>query len=93
MFDGRGPMQKVLRPEEEIMVVRHVLYKASIGYGESWNTLRLLLQQVLTRIKSANPQRLTSLEDRGQLPTISWVRRFAERHHLTLRKASIISEG
>ena len=37
--------------------------------------------------------RLTGLEDRGQLPTLSWVRRFADRHHLTLRKASIISKG
>ena len=74
-------------------MVRHILYMASIGYGESWTTLQLLLQQVLNRIKSANPTRLTGLEDRGQLPTISWVRRFTERHNLTLRKASIISKG
>ena len=93
MFDRRIPMQKVLRQEEGIMVVRHVLYKASIEYGESWTTLRLLLQHVLNRIKSANPTRLTGLEDRGHLPSISWVRRFAERHDLTLRKASIISKG
>ena len=36
---------------------------------------------------------MTGLEDIGQFPTISWVRRFAERHNLTLRKASIISKG
>ena len=53
----------VFTAEEEKMVVSHVMYKASIGYGDSWNTLWLLLQQVLTKITIANPQQVTGLEE------------------------------
>ena len=44
-------------------------------------------------IIKANPQRRTGLEDCGQLPSIMWVHRFAERQSLVLRKSSTISKG
>ena len=92
-FQGQGRSLKVLQPKEEQMIVKHVLYKASVGYGDSWETLRFLLQELLTKIKVANPKRITGLEDQGQLPSKTWVRRFAHRHSLSLRKCSIISKG
>ena len=92
-IEGRGRKLSVLTPEEEQRVVQHILYWAAIGYGESWKTVRRLLQQVLIEIKAANPQRVTGLEKQGQLPSTSWVSRFSQRHNLVLRKCSIISEG
>ena len=74
-------------------MANHVRYKAAIGYGESWETLRLLVQEILLKIKAANPLRITGLEKTGQLPNMSWVRRFAERHGLARRKCSIINYG
>ena len=85
-FEGQGRKLKVFTVDEEVTIVGHILYKAAIGYGESWKSTRLLLQQVLTSIVAANPQRVTGLENQGQLPSQSWVSRFAKRHNLKLCK-------
>ena len=77
-FEGQGGKLTGFTPDEEAIIVFHILYKAAIGYGESWKSTRLLLQQVLTRIVAANPQRVTGLEHQGQLPSQSWVSRFAK---------------
>ena len=92
-FEGQGRKLKVFTVDEEVTIVCHILYKAAIGYGELWKSTRLLLQQVLTRIVAANPQRVTGLENQGQLPSQSWVSRFAKWHNLKLCKCSIISKG
>ena len=92
-FRGSGHTSLVLEQHEEEMIVTHVKHMAKIGYGASWNTLRLLLQEILLSLKSANANRITGLEDKGQLPSISWVRRFAARNNLVLRKSSVISKG
>ena len=75
------------------MIKDHVLYKAKIGYGESWKTLRKLIQKMLLRIKRKSPNRMTGLEEQGQRPSISWLRRWAIRNGISLRKCSIISKG
>ena len=92
-FKGAGKFSTVFQPEEEKQIVDHINWKASIGYGETWETLRLLIQEVLTSIVSKNPARITGMESTGQLPHPSWVRRFAGRHNLVLRKTSTISNG
>ena len=63
-------------------VVDHVKWRASIGHGLDWHMLGLLLQELFKALKLANPARVTGLEDVGQLPTLTWIRRFAERHNL-----------
>ena len=93
-FSGSGGKQLIsLTSKEEKMIKEHILYKARIGYGDSWKTLRMLIQKLLLRIKKNSPERITGLEDQGQRPSNSWVRRFAKRHHISLRKSSIISKG
>ena len=92
-FPGTGVKCSVLTMKEEILLRDHVLYKAKIGYGDSWKTLRTLVQTLLVRMKTSSPQRMTGLEDRGQRPSISWVRRFAQRNNISLRKCSVISKG
>ena len=77
-FIGGGCPCVALTDTEEELVANHMHYKAAIGYGESWQTLRLLLKEIMLKIKSANPQRITGLENNGQLPSIGWVQRFAQ---------------
>ena len=48
---------------------------------------------MLISLKSANSNRITGLEDKGQLPSISWMRRLAAQNNLVLRKSSVISKG
>ena len=61
--------------QEEMKVVDHVKWRASIGHGLDWHMLGLLLQELFLALKLANPARVTGLEDVGQLPTSTWIRR------------------
>ena len=92
-FPGSGTFSSRLSPEEEKKVVNFAKMRASIGYGVDWEMLRLVLQEVLQAVKKSNPERITGLEECGQLPPKSWVRRFAERHNLVLRATMGISKG
>ena len=79
--------------QEEMKVVDHVKWRASIGHGLDWHMLGLLLQELFLALKLANPARVTGLEDVGQLPSSTWIRRFAERHNLVGRATMPISMG
>ena len=93
MFSGQGRKTTVLTKKEEKKIKDHVIYKAKIGYGESWKTFRMLIQKLLIRIKRTNPDRMTGLEEKGQLPSVTWMRAFADRNGISLRKSSMISKG
>ena len=73
-----------LTPEEEQKIVDHVKWWAAIGYGVKWSMLQLLLHEILLAVTKVNPEQKTGLENYGQLPSMSWVRRFAERHDLVV---------
>ena len=92
-FQGSGRHTKKLTHQEEMRIVEHVKWRVSIGYGLDWAMLRLLLQELFIAIKQANPTRVTGLEDKGQLSSLSWVRCFAERHNLAGRATMSISKG
>ena len=92
-FPGSGKFTTVLSPEEEKKVYNLIVHISEIGFGPSWLTLRLLLQEVLISLKAVNPSRITSFESTGQMPSIPFVRRFASRHSLSLRKSSGISSS
>ena len=93
LFPGRGQFSTILKKTEEEMVANHVRQMATIGYGVTWEGLRLLLQELLLSLTAANPSRKTGLEEQGQLPSLPYVRRFAARNKLSLRKTSQISKG
>ena len=78
-FKGSGRPKIKLTLQEEMKVVEHVKWRASIGHGLDWHMLGLLLQELFQALKLANPARVTDLEDVGQLPTPTWIRCFAER--------------
>ena len=93
-FQGHGGRRsEALTLQEEQKIIDHILWKKSIGYGVNFEMLQLLLQEVLVAVTEANPLRLTGHEGTGQMPGKSWVRRFAERHRIVLRKTSEISKG
>ena len=75
------------------MVANHVRQMATIGYGVTWSGLRCLLQELLLSLTAANPSRKIELEYKNHLPDPSYVRRFAARNRLSLRKTSQISKG
>ena len=88
-----GRESKVLSSKEEKEIVKYINWKASIGYGVNWQMVQLLVQEVCVKVTSVNPGRVTGLEKSGQLPNMSWVRRFARRHNLVLRRTAEISKG
>ena len=88
-----GRESKVLSSKEEKEIVKHINWKASIGYGVNWQMVQLLVQEVCVKVTSVNPGRVTGLEKSGQLPNMSWVRRFARRHNLVLRRTAEIFKG
>ena len=79
-FKGSGRHTSNLTLKEEMRIMDHVKWRASVGYGIDWSMLRLLLQELFQALKQANPARMTGLDDCGQLPSLAWVRRFAKRH-------------
>ena len=92
-FVGSGRPQTCLNSEEESMIINHVKWGASVGCGVNWEQLQLLVQEILLAIKAANPTRNTGYEDTNQKPNRNFVRRFAERHNLSLRSSAEISKG
>ena len=53
-FRGSGQFTSRLLPEEDMKIVDHVKWRASVGYGLDWNMLRLLMQEVLQNVKLIN---------------------------------------
>ena len=92
-FPGKGNFSSVLSPTEERKVYNHVVHMSEIGNGPSWFSLRLLLKEVLLSMKAVNPNRITGFENTGQMPDLSFTRRFADCHNFTLRKSSVISRA
>ena len=82
-----------MTPDEETKIKDHVIWRAQIRYGVDWEMLSLLIQEVLLSVTKSNPERVTGLEDTNQLPNLSYVRRFAERHGLVLWASMGISKG
>ena len=80
----RGKTSTVMMPAEEAEVKKFVTKRAELGCGLSFSQLQDVLTEVLQRIKTLNPARQTSFENRGQCPPKSWVYRFVTRNGLVL---------
>ena len=92
-YKGSGKFSSVLSHEEESRIIAHVTWRQEIGCGLSFEQLGLLLQEVFLGLKEANSSRMTGFETSNQLPHTNWVRRFAERHSICLRRTVEISKG
>ena len=92
-YQGSGRQFGCLSSSEELEIINHVKWRASVGCGVNFQQLQLLIQEVMLAIKQANPARITSYESSNQLPHRMFVRRLAERHNLSLRRSAEISKG
>ena len=92
-FLGSGRKSKVFTDDEEDKILKFIVSQQELGCGLSWLQLQLLLQEVMQSLKNSNKERITGYEDQNHLPNIHFVRRFATRHSLTLRKTLEISKG
>ena len=90
---GKGNRTAVLSQAEENKIWDHLVYMSEIGDGASWNSVRLLLQEALISLKPVSLSRMSGYKNSGQMPNMSFVKRFAERHNLMLRKSSVISKA
>ena len=92
-LQGAGSLSSVFTPAEEKQIFEHVIWKQEIGCGLTFEQLGVLIQEVLLGIKEANSDRMTGFEDNNQLPYLNWMRRFAERNNIGLRRSMEISKG
>ena len=92
-FKGVGRRSSTFTQEEEKKIIDHIVWKQEIGCGLTLEQLGLLVQEVLLGLKEANPDRVTGFEETNQLPYYNWVRRFAERNDISLRRSIEISKG
>ena len=92
-YQGSGNKLSCLTQQEEISIVAHIKWRASIGCGMDWRQLEFLIQEVLLGVKESNPERTTGYESTGQMPNKDFVKRLAKRHNLSLRRTSEISKG
>lgn len=92
-YKGSGKFSSALTPEEEKLIIDHVVWQQEVGCGLSFEQLGLLLQEVFLGLKEAIPDRITGFEKSNHLPYPNWVRRFAERHSIGLRRSVEISKG
>ena len=83
-----GRALQCLSMEEEVMIIQHVKFRATIGCGVTLPQLQSLIQETLLALMSANPDRKTGYEENGQLPNIEFVRRLVERNNLSLRRTA-----
>ena len=58
-FKGSGRHSTKLTLQEEMKVVDHVKWRASIGHGLDWHMLGLLLRELFLALKLANPNPVT----------------------------------
>ena len=92
-FKGAGKRSSTFTKEEEKKIIDHIVWKQEIGCGLTFEQLGLLVQEVLLGLKEANPDRVTGFEGTNQLPYSMWLRRFAERNDICLRRSMEISKG
>ena len=93
VYSGSGRKSNVLSSDEELLVTKHVKWRASVGCGLTWSGLQKLVQEILIAATTSNTDRVTGYEAQGHMPNTSWVRRFADRNNLTLRATMEISKG
>ena len=74
-----GIPTKAFTKEEEKKLVAYI---RSLDFEVTWKQIGMAIQESLLDVTKNNPERKTGMENTGQVPHGSWVRRFAERHGL-----------
>ena len=73
----QGRVKKAFTDEEEKKLVSYI---KSLDFEVTRRQISTAVQEALLDITKNNPERKTGMEDTGQMPGYSWVRRFVERN-------------
>ena len=92
-YQGSGKKSVCLSSQEELLIIEHVKERVKIGCGVDFQQLQNLIQKSLLALVRNFPGRKTGYEECGQRPNRYFVRRFIERHNISLRRSSEISKG
>lgn len=90
---SRGSVSKVFTLEEEGLIIDFCEDRRKVGHGIDREELQLVLQEMLLRLKTKNPERITGYEKSGQLLPLQWVRRFVKRGGLRMRACMELTAG
>lgn len=90
---GRGRVSKVFSLKQEVELVEFVQNRADLGCGLDFDQLQVVIQEVLLKLKSLNPSKMTGFEATGQLPEKTYVYRLVKRHKIVLRWVIIYSKS
>ena len=84
-FNKRGKSSVVFTKKEENILVGYI---KSLDFEVTIKEIRSVIQEALLDVTKNNPERKTGMEDTGQMPGYSWVRRFVARNNINVLKPS-----
>ena len=89
-FVGKGKKSNVFSTDEEAQIVQFVRARVELGVGLSFKQL-LVIQELLARLKSVNPERYCPPSWNNFYPEETFVRRLAKRNSISLRRTMALS--
>ena len=92
-YVGGGRKTIIFTAEEENKLKEFVTERLSLGCGLDFHQLCLTIQELIGRLRVANPDRQFSTDWDSDYPNDSWARRFMERHKLVLRRTMALSNA
>lgn len=91
-YVGGGRKTTIFTAEEENKLKEFVTERLSLGCGLDYHQLCLTIQELIGRLRVANPDRQFSDWD-SDFPPECYVRRFMSRHQLVLRRTMALSNA
>ena len=92
-FVGKGKTSIVFSKDEESQIINFVKTRVELGVGLDFRQLCLVIQELLTRLKTVKPTRYSPPTWVKFYPDESFVRRFIARNGISLRRTMSLSSA
>ena len=90
-YVGRGRVLNEFSEAEEKRLVAHIVRLMQLGFGVTTDELMLIMQELMTELRAANPKRQTKWEE--NMPPYHFVHNFVVRNNLALRSTSEVNKA
>ena len=90
-FVGGGKQSIVLTTDEEKRIVQFVTDRVNLGVGLDFDKLKSVIQELLIELKKADKERYIPPTWENCYPEDTFVRRFADRNRISLRRTMGLS--
>ena len=90
-FVGGGKQSKVFTTDEEKRIVQFVTDRVNLGAGVDIDQLKSVIQELLIELKKADKERYIPPTWENCYPEDTFVRRFADRNRISLRRTMALS--